>query len=151
VACWNAPGRLSFHPPDWWNQPRWFGEWRATHVPPVSGTARTLWRTLEDAGAFDHDAEETRRVLGDIVFVGHATALYCTGTAAILVDPFLLPRSPRYPPEYQPITPAEFGQIDAILITHSHPDHFDLGSLSRFGADLPIYVPGSRAGIDIVD
>ena len=118
----------------------WFGEWCGSHARPTGGAALCLWQALEDAGGFENDAEEPG-IGGDVIFVGHATALYRAGEAGILIDPFLLPRSAHYPPSYQPMTAAELGQIDAIFITHSHPDHYDLGSLFRFGADMPIRVP----------
>jgi len=28
-----------------------------------------------------------------------------------------------------------------VFITHCHPDHYDLGTLLRFGHDVPIWVP----------
>jgi len=119
---------------------QWFAEWRGSHTQPTDGPALRLWQALVDAGGFDEDVEEP--VLGSgLTFVGHATALYRAGEAGILIDPFLLPRSAQYPATYQPVTAAELGRIDAIFITHSHPDHYDVGSLFRFGADVPIHLP----------
>jgi hypothetical protein len=58
-----------------------------------------------------------------------------------MIDPFFLPPSPEFPKAYQPIAACELPHPDAVFITHSHPDHFDIGSLLFFGADTPIYVP----------
>jgi L-ascorbate metabolism protein UlaG (beta-lactamase superfamily) len=39
-----------------------------------------------------------------------------------------------------------------VLITHSHPDHFDLGTLLRLGVDTPIHVPAvERESVLAVD
>jgi thiopeptide-type bacteriocin biosynthesis protein len=53
----------------------------------------------------------------------------------------MLPRSERYPQTYQPHRVADLLPLDAALITHSHPDHFDVASLLRLGPHTPIYVP----------
>jgi L-ascorbate metabolism protein UlaG (beta-lactamase superfamily) len=58
----------------------------------------------------------------------------------ILIDPFLLPREDGFPTGYQPLTHGDFAP-DAILITHSHQDHFHIDSLLRLGKDTPVLVP----------
>jgi L-ascorbate metabolism protein UlaG (beta-lactamase superfamily) len=77
---------------------------------------------------------------GDLLFVGHAAARLGK-TDAALIDPFLFPRGRHYPANYQPLTAVDLAPIAAILITHSHPDHYDPGSLLAFGADARIFVP----------
>ncbi len=77
--------------------------------------------------------------------VGHACVTLSDGVTRLWADPFLRPKSPRYDPAFQPGHPADsLEQHHAILITHGHPDHFDPGSLLRFPADTPIYVPRHR-------
>ena len=76
-----------------------------------------------------------------ITWVGHNTAVVRSGQAAVLVDPWLLPASKRYPETFLPVQRAEFGRIDAVAITHSHPDHFDPGTLLQFKRDTVIIVP----------
>jgi len=130
---------------------RWFGDWSREHTQPRGKRSRVLWQSLKEAAAFD-DTPTLNRIEGDLVFIGHASVLHRLGTACILIDPFLLPRSSRHSITYQPITASELGIVEAILITHSHPDHFDLGSLMRLGPDVPIYVPAvERESILTID
>jgi len=77
----------------------------------------------------------------DITFVGHNTVVVRSETARVLVDPLLFAHSNAYPTEYQPLTLPDLGPIDAVLITHSHPDHFDPGTLLRLPPDIRIIVP----------
>lgn len=110
---------------------------------PTSVVGRALFDLLEGSGALvDDDREEREPAPGaDVVFVGHATVMLGREVAdRVLVDPFLLPTSPAYPESYQPLRVTELLPT-AVVITHSHPDHFDPGSLLRLGADTPIYVP----------
>ena len=78
---------------------------------------------------------------GDVTFVGHNTVLVRSSSTAILIDPLFFPGSRTYPDGYQPFAARDVGCVDAILITHSHPDHFDAASLLQFGCDTPIFVP----------
>jgi L-ascorbate metabolism protein UlaG (beta-lactamase superfamily) len=64
-----------------------------------------------------------------------------TERAAVLVDPFLPPRSARYPTAFQPLQVRDLGPVDAVLLTHAHPDHFDASTLLRLPPDTPIVVP----------
>ena len=76
-----------------------------------------------------------------IVRLQHASLLYRSETTGILVDP-------HFHSEYEP---ADLGDtwaskdlhelVDAILISHSHGDHFSLSTLMLFPRDLPIVVP----------
>jgi len=76
-----------------------------------------------------------------ITYVGHATVLLELDGARLLTDPLLrgrvlhLRRSPR---QAQDFTRQE---LSAILISHTHQDHFDLPSLERFGRDTLIILP----------
>ena len=76
-----------------------------------------------------------------ITWVGHNTAVVRSGQASVVVDPWLLPTSKRYPEKFLPAQRAELGRIDAIAITHSHPDHFDPATLLQFKCDTVIIVP----------
>jgi L-ascorbate metabolism protein UlaG (beta-lactamase superfamily) len=131
----------------------WIGEWSRGSGPPTAAGALALWEALRDIGALVEGAREidTPNRTG-LTFLGHATVAHRVDSTCILIDPFLLPRAECYPATYQPVTATELGLVDAILITHSHPDHFDPGSLLRFGADVPIYVPAvERESILAID
>jgi L-ascorbate metabolism protein UlaG (beta-lactamase superfamily) len=76
------------------------------------------------------------------VFVGHACVTWTDGSLRLWSDPFLRPKNLRYPLHYQPISPCDVPESrHAILITHSHSDHFAPGSLLMFAADTPIIIP----------
>lgn len=108
---------------------------------PGSPSGRYLFDRLEACGALTEDASVSDAIPAhDACFVGHATAMVNRG-ARILIDPFLFPHSPGYPPSYQPLRLATLLPLDAVFITHSHPDHFDPGTLLRLGAETAIYVP----------
>jgi hypothetical protein len=71
----------------------------------------------------------------------HASLLFRGRRSAVLLDPV----------QYSPLARRSRGggsgprdlprDVDAILITHAHPDHFDLPTLATFPRDLPIVVP----------
>jgi hypothetical protein len=77
----------------------------------------------------------------DLTFLGHNTVVVQAGDTRVIVDPLFFADGPAYPASYQPLSPADVGPVDAVLITHSHPDHFDPASLLRFPPDTPVVVP----------
>lgn len=77
----------------------------------------------------------------DLTFIGHNTVVVRSRTASVIVDPFLFAADPAYPADYQPLQLRDVGPVDAVLITHSHPDHFDPASLLRFPAETRVIVP----------
>jgi thiopeptide-type bacteriocin biosynthesis protein len=115
---------------------RWVGDFTAGAPAPRAAEAAALHAALESVGAFT-DRPADPRPGAEGTFVGHAALLL----GRVLVDPFLLPQSTRFPAGYQPLTAAELGPLDAVCVTHGHPDHFALGSLLKFGAATPIVVP----------
>jgi L-ascorbate metabolism protein UlaG (beta-lactamase superfamily) len=117
----------------------WMGDWQRGSAPPRDGAACGLYKALEGLGAFEVPRCLNRSSVG-LLFAGHACVRVGFAGNAALFDPFLLPTSNVYPGSYQPLTAREL-EPDAIFITHSHPDHFCPGTLMRFGADIPIYVP----------
>ncbi|MBD2410168.1 hypothetical protein FACHB389_30815 [Nostoc calcicola FACHB-389] len=120
----------------------YLGEWQQGSNAPTTTIARELWNALGDYGALVEVNElSVKPQLGHATFVGHSTLRLSDGNFSILFDPFLLPKSEVYPPNYQPLSLEEMGQPDAVFITHSHPDHFDLGTLLRVVANTPIFVP----------
>lgn len=74
-------------------------------------------------------------------FIGHNTVLVSSGAARVLVDPYFRPASVVDLPGYQPLRASDLGRIDAVLITHTHGDHFHLGSLLELPRDTALFVP----------
>ncbi len=77
----------------------------------------------------------------DFTFVGHNTVVVRSATTRIMVDPLLFPTGSRFPASYQPLQVRHLEPIHAVLITHSHPDHFDPASLLQFPPETRIIVP----------
>ncbi len=76
-----------------------------------------------------------------VVFIGHNTTLITSKTTRVLVDPYFRPASMLDLPSYQPMQPRDVGPVDAVMITHSHGDHFHLGSLLQLSRNTPVFVP----------
>ena len=76
-----------------------------------------------------------------IVHVGHNTTLVRGKSGTVLVDPYFRPASLFDLPSYQPMQPRDLGRVDAVLITHSHGDHFHLGSLLQLPRETRFFVP----------
>jgi L-ascorbate metabolism protein UlaG (beta-lactamase superfamily) len=133
---------------------QWTGEWYRGARVPSGGPARALWDALASADVLVPVASAPEPPRGDATFVGHATVALHSPSARLLFDPFLFPPSPRYAATYQPLTARALGPLDAVFVSHSHPDHFDVGSLLCLGAETPIYVPAvereSLLAVDMV-
>jgi hypothetical protein len=112
---------------------------------PPSDVETELISLLADEGLVNFTSTEKarRRALDvtDLTFVGHNTVLARSPESSVIVDPFFQATSPQYPSSYQPLTRRELGKVDAVLITHSHPDHFDPASLLQFDPATRIIVP----------
>ncbi len=104
-------------------------------VEPVA----SLFAELRDAGWLERFTEP--EVSARAVFVGHNTTLVRGREANVLVDPYFRPASRFDLPNYQPMQPRDLGRVDAVLITHSHGDHFHLGSLLQLPRETRFFVP----------
>jgi L-ascorbate metabolism protein UlaG (beta-lactamase superfamily) len=83
-----------------------------------------------------------------VEFVGHATVRIGVNGLRILTDPFL--RSRLGPLERHGPTPAGVvdEELDLVLLSHGHPDHFDPASLRSLRGSPTVVVPrglGARA------
>jgi L-ascorbate metabolism protein UlaG (beta-lactamase superfamily) len=80
-------------------------------------------------------------VKAELTFVGHNTVVVQSRTTAVVVDPLLFAGGMAFHEHYQPLQVHELGRIDAILLTHSHLDHFDSASLLRLPSGIRVIIP----------
>ncbi|MBM4381437.1 MAG: MBL fold metallo-hydrolase, partial [Deltaproteobacteria bacterium] len=76
-----------------------------------------------------------------VFFAGHHMARVDTGGARLLVDPWFRGMSAVDLPSYPPVQAQDVGPVDAVLITHTHGDHFHLGSLLQLPRSTRVLVP----------
>jgi L-ascorbate metabolism protein UlaG (beta-lactamase superfamily) len=98
--------------------------------------------TSSSAGLF-----HTRRISDSdsLTYVGHGTVLVDLDGTRLLTDPVLRGRIGPLMRHGAPPAAATTEALDAVLISHLHGDHADLGSLRRLDRELPLLVPpGSR-------
>ena len=74
-------------------------------------------------------------------YVGHATVLIELDGVRILTDPVLRNRVGPLRRRGPTPVPADLEPIDAVLVSHAHPDHFDPASLGAIGPDPLLVVP----------
>ena len=84
----------------------------------------------------------------DIRLVRHATLVVRLGGKTLLVDPMLsppgaMPAIPNSPNDRRnplvPLPDLDLSPVDAVLVTHTHPDHFDEAAAERLRKNLPLF------------
>src|SRR5436189_4237078 len=102
--------------------------------------------TSSSAVPFSRRSHTRRAMCPDsATYVGHATVLLDLEGTRLLTDPVL--RKRVGPLVRHGASPASgtTKRLDAVLVSHLHRDHADLGSLRRLDRDLQLLVPpGSR-------
>jgi L-ascorbate metabolism protein UlaG (beta-lactamase superfamily) len=78
---------------------------------------------------------------GRITWLGHSTVLLELDGVRLLTDPLLRQRIVHLTRVAKPPDPAALRDLDAVLLSHLHYDHLDLGSLHRLGRSVPIVAP----------
>lgn len=75
-------------------------------------------------------------------YIGHATTLVTIGGANILIDPHF-GRHTLFFKRHEPLTynPAGLPLIAAIVISHAHFDHLNIGSFKYIPKNVPVIVP----------
>jgi L-ascorbate metabolism protein UlaG (beta-lactamase superfamily) len=76
-----------------------------------------------------------------IVFLGHATVLIEVDGVRLLTDPLLRGGVAHLRRQVPLVDGTVFAGPDAVLISHLHHDHLDLGSLRLLGRATPLLVP----------
>jgi len=76
-----------------------------------------------------------------ITFLGHATLLIETGGARLITDPVLRSRLIHLRRHGRPVREDVQRDLDGILVSHLHRDHWDTPSLKLLERWTPIVVP----------
>lgn len=83
----------------------------------------------------------------EIRLVRHATLIVRLGGKTLLVDPMLgppgaMPPIPNTPNDRRnplvPLPELDLSPVDAVLVTHTHADHFDEAAVEQLRRDLPL-------------
>ncbi len=76
-----------------------------------------------------------------VTFIGHATILIEMDGVHVLTDPILRTRLGPLTRIAGPPRPELWSDVDVVLLSHSHWDHLDYGSLKMLGLGIPIIAP----------
>jgi len=82
-----------------------------------------------------------------LTWIGHSTVLIEVGGRRFLTDPFLRDRLGPLRRRGGSVDLEAIGRVDAVLLSHAHPDHFDRRSLRRLGGDPLMIVPTGLGGV----
>jgi L-ascorbate metabolism protein UlaG (beta-lactamase superfamily) len=80
-----------------------------------------------------------------LTFVGHSTVLLEIGGARVITDPVLRDRVLHIRRHGGAVAPDVVERIDAVLISHLHPDHLDPPSIRKLGKDTRVIAPVGSA------
>jgi L-ascorbate metabolism protein UlaG (beta-lactamase superfamily) len=86
-------------------------------------------------------------VAGRLTYVGHATVLVEQAGVRLLTDPLVRGGIAHVRRRVPVPDLEELRDLDAILISHAHADHLDIGSLKRLGHRGLVVAPRGCAGM----
>lgn len=78
-------------------------------------------------------------------YLGHSTVVVDIDGVRVLTDPILRPRVGPLVRAVEPLDTTAWSDVDLVLLSHSHWDHLDIGSLRLVGHEVPIVVPQGMA------
>jgi L-ascorbate metabolism protein UlaG (beta-lactamase superfamily) len=81
-----------------------------------------------------------------LTWLGHATVLIELDGVRILTDPLLGDRLGPLRRSGPTPDPREIGSVEAIVVSHAHPDHFHRASIGAVRGDPLVVVPRGLAG-----
>jgi L-ascorbate metabolism protein UlaG (beta-lactamase superfamily) len=84
--------------------------------------------------------------LSGLTWLGHSTVVVDLEDTRVVTDPVLRGRVWHLRRDVE-VTAESLGELDAILVSHAHFDHLDLGSLRRLDNTLPVVVPRGACGL----
>jgi L-ascorbate metabolism protein UlaG (beta-lactamase superfamily) len=84
--------------------------------------------------------------LSGITWLGHSTVVVDLDGTRLVTDPVLRSRIWHLRRDAA-VAPASIGHLDAILVSHTHYDHLDLGSLDLLDSDLLVVAPRGVGGL----
>lgn len=77
-----------------------------------------------------------------VTYIGHSTLLIESGGIALLTDP-VFAQNILFARRLAPLTndPGRLPRLDAVLISHTHLDHFDITSFKYIDTKTPVIIP----------
>jgi L-ascorbate metabolism protein UlaG (beta-lactamase superfamily) len=82
-----------------------------------------------------------------VTWIGHSTALIDLDGVRLLTDPVLRSRTAHIVRHAPAVDPQAIGDVDLVLVSHMHHDHFDPRSLRLLEGSPELIVPrGARRG-----
>jgi L-ascorbate metabolism protein UlaG (beta-lactamase superfamily) len=85
-----------------------------------------------------------------VFYLGHASILVSLSGKKILFDPILLasPYSDAWTFYPSQIKDPRFYEVDCVVISHMHQDHYDVQFLKKINGDIPIIIIGGRPSFE---